>query len=237
LSAKEIERAEGVCPTCDGRQYVYVEEQNGWAPCKACHAEKDLLYRVRRACVPPKYEHCRVKNYNPKNQQQRDAKHAVTQSLNGTSGFGLMFVGMTGLGKTHLAVAALSEHVKRGMYGLFLSAPAFIQELHEEMQFQKDPNYRRREGIGILQEAQGMDILLIDDIGAERVTDYTRDQLHLLLDHRYANELPVIVTSNKETPEALLAHLGPRLYSRLAEMCKVVSVVGGDYRVQEKAAK
>lgn len=213
-----------LCEKCNGRRYILVPE--GAAPCTKCHEEEFLRDRLRRSEVPRRYINCRLSNYEPNGKAQLTAVKCCEESIQDGRRTGLLLVGAPGTGKTHLAVATLSEHIRRRNYGLFLSAPQFIENLHREMRGEVDGN-------GVMEHAQLVDILLLDDLGAERVTDYTRDQLHLLLDHRYANELPVIVTSNKDQPEDLQTHLGERLYSRLAEMCRVVTIVGADYRLRK----
>ena len=70
---------------------------------------------------------------------------------------------------------------------------------------------------------------MIDDIGAEKASEWTAERLYTIVDHRYANCLPLMVTSNLP-PSKLTEQTGERTASRLAEMCQVVAMTGTDRR-------
>jgi hypothetical protein len=82
----------------------------------------------------------------------------------------------------------------------------------------------------VLKAMTSADVVIWDDLGAEKPTEWALDRLYLLLDARYETERPLIATSNW-TPSGLEARLGPRLVSRLLEMGPVWEVPGSDYRV------
>lgn len=224
-----------VCSECENRLYVWVENQ-GYAPCPACHAEKDLRDRLRRADVPERYINCRMKSFVPQNADQIAVVKALDESLKAGAVKSLVLVGDPGVGKSHLAVALLTEHIKRNRkYGMFLSVTDLFLRLHREMNASKQGDHQADGRPGVLEEAMQQDILLLDDLGSERPTAYTRDTIYSLLDHRYTHELPLIVTTNLRGGK-LSEHVGERLYSRLAQMCRTVEVVGRDYRLGRGAA-
>ncbi|MCW2601838.1 MAG: hypothetical protein JWM02_3667 [Frankiales bacterium] len=72
-------------------------------------------------------------------------------------------------------------------------------------------------------------LLLLDDLGAEKPSDWTQERLYELIDERYIQQRPVIVTSNVP-PRALAEWVGERTASRLAEMCTVIPLTGADRR-------
>ena len=78
-----------------------------------------------------------------------------------------------------------------------------------------------------VRDCQKASLLVIDDIGAEKASEWTAERLYTIIDHRYANCLPLIVTSNLP-PSKLAEQTGERSASRLAEMCEVVAMTGTD---------
>lgn len=193
--------------------------------------------RLRRASVPKMYLGCRFANYRPERAEQFAAKAAARETTEQGKNASVLLCGDPGCGKTHLAVAALTKHVKAGMYGLFLSAPMLIAKLKEEMATDRNSRMDSEsdwDGRGVIGQALDADILLLDDLGAERLTDYSRDQIYTLLDARYSNMQPTIITSNLKA-DVLRQHVGERMFSRLAQMCRTVEVVGEDYRMRTAA--
>ena len=82
----------------------------------------------------------------------------------------------------------------------------------------------------IEREASRAPLLILDDLGAEKMSEYAADVLFRIIDHRERDVLPVIVTSNLRTPEAMRRHLGERIFSRLQGMCVVCPFTCDDQR-------
>jgi DNA replication protein DnaC len=80
-----------------------------------------------------------------------------------------------------------------------------------------------------IRDCQKAALLVIDDIGAEKPSEWTQERIYSVIDHRYANCMPLIVTSNLP-PSKLADQIGERAASRLAEMCQVVAMTGTDRR-------
>jgi DNA replication protein DnaC len=78
-------------------------------------------------------------------------------------------------------------------------------------------------------DCQHAGLLVIDDLGAEKPSEWTQERLYSVVDHQYANCLPLIVTSNLP-PKELAGQTGERVASRLAETCEVVLMTGADRR-------
>jgi DNA replication protein DnaC len=128
----------------------------------------------------------------------------------------LVLVGSTGVGKSRMAYAVAREFVPRGVV-LFRSLPALLDELR--------PSGRN----DAFHQAKTCDLLVVDDIGAERDTDWSTERFYLVVDHRWQWRLPTIITSNL-APRDLIAHLGDRVASRLLSNATIVEVGGTDRR-------
>ena len=134
---------------------------------------------------------------------------------------GLMLYGAVGTGKTFLAACIANAVIDQG-YGVVMdSLPALISEmgLGEE----------REAAMHRLSEA---DLLILDDVGVERGTEYGLEQAYSIIDKRYASGKPLVVTTNL-TPQMMLNERGERMryFDRIVEMCKPVAVQGQSRRI------
>ncbi|MGW4411184.1 ATP-binding protein [Nonomuraea sp. NPDC004702] len=152
---------------------------------------------------------------------------------------GLYLAGNVGTGKTHQAYWAMAAWCFRTLtipagarvsenYGVqrrlaptvkFIRATTLFDEL-------RPSNDNGRQPILDSQEAR---LLIVDDIGAEKPSEFTCEKLYEIVDQRYADALPLIVTSNVP-PRALSEQVGERVASRFAEFCRVVPMTGPDRR-------
>lgn len=134
---------------------------------------------------------------------------------------GFMLTGRVGNGKTHLVRGVAHEVRAQYRTVLYTSVPYLLEHL-------RGPTGADMEMV--LKAMIQADVVVWDDLGAEKPTDWTLDRLYLLLDARYEAEKPVLVTSNG-SPAQLEQRLGARIVSRLMEMGPVWEVPGVDYRV------
>lgn len=132
---------------------------------------------------------------------------------------GLVLNGTVGVGKTHLAVAAYRAVVAGGVLpAVAVPVPALLDGLRPG-----------REPVEELRACEDARLLLLDDLAAERVTEWTGETLYRLIDARYARRLPTIVTTN--APGAMIREtLGPRVASRLNGLGRLVVLDGPDRR-------
>ena len=148
---------------------------------------------------------------------------------NRAAGRGLYLCGDVGTGKTHLAVAVLNELVRRKKVpSLFVTVPELLDNLRETY---NKPGRNLDEWMDAVQNA---DFLLLDDLGSERPTEWVRERIFVIVNHRYRDELPTVFTSNIG-PKDLATQLGERTASRIIAMCDWIGLEGQDYR--ETAAR
>ena len=148
---------------------------------------------------------------------------------NKEEGKGLYLCGGVGTGKTHLAVAVLNEVVrKKRVPSLFVTVPELLDNLREAY------NKPGRDLDEWMYAVQNADFLVLDDLGSERVTEWVRERIFVIVNHRYREQLPTVFTSNVG-PKDLAEQLGERTASRIIAMCEWIALEGDDYR--ETAAK
>jgi DNA replication protein DnaC len=139
-------------------------------------------------------------------------------------GKGLYFCGGVGTGKTHLAVAVMNELMQRKRVpSLFVTVPEFLDNLREAYMI---PGRDLDEWMDTVKNA---DLLVLDDLGSERPTEWVRERLFVIVNHRYREVLPTLFTSNIG-PRDLATQLGERTASRIIAMCDWISLEGDDYR-------
>ena len=145
---------------------------------------------------------------------------------------GLMLIGPPGIGKTHIAVAVLRHVVRRtGARGLYYDTRALLKDIRSTY----NPVTHTAE-MDVIRPVMEAELLVLDDLGAERLTDWVEETMSLIVNTRYNERRPTIFTSNYEdVPDegemnSLLVRVGFRLHSRLREMCDFLEYDGPDYR-------
>jgi DNA replication protein DnaC len=104
----------------------------------------------------------------------------------------------------------------RGFHGIYCNVTDLLDRLRGSYRQGAD-----EEEAEILADMEGAELLVLDDLGAEKATDWVRDRLYLIVNRRYENSKPLIVTTNCDDVE-LRDRVGPRIVSRLYEMCAPV---------------
>ncbi len=139
-------------------------------------------------------------------------------------GRGLYFCGGVGTGKTHLAVAVMNDLIRRERVpSLFVTVPELLDNLRGAY---NDPAKDLDEWMEAVKNA---DLLILDDLGSEKPTLWVQERLFVIINHRYRETLPTLITSNTG-PKDLPAQLGERTASRIFSMCTGVELEGDDYR-------
>jgi len=140
-----------------------------------------------------------------------------------------ILIGPPGTGKTHLLAAWGAHAVRSGVALRYLATTEYLRALRDLMTDREDTvaGY-------LVRSARTCGVLLLDDLGAERASDWSREELGELIDARYRAALPLVAATNI-APEEWDGHLGARTASRLREMCRAVYVNGRDRREGEPA--
>ena len=144
---------------------------------------------------------------------------------------GLLLIGTVGVGKTHLAVSILKGLTERGFNCLFYEFGSLLKEIQDSY----NSNTKTSE-LAVLAPVLNADVLVLDEVGASKPTDWVRDTMAHIINTRYNDKKLTIFTTNysderrNEREETLEDRIGVRLRSRLYEMCKAVEINGADYR-------
>lgn len=245
------------CAKCDGMGMRVITRPDGSRaaePCE-CQYERRITRLLSRAGIPRRYEHCSLENYEsafPGADRSLAlaaliARRFVDRYPADTDGRGLLFTGSIGVGKTHLAVGILQSLIlEKGVHGLFCD----YRELLKEIQNSYNPQVATTE-LEILAPVFEAEVLVVDELGAAKPTDWVWDTVAHILNTRYNDKRTTIITSNyaDQPPggagpanramreESLGDRIGERMRSRLAEMCVVVEMRGEDFRRKVKQAR
>ena len=251
-----------VCSICDGVGLVRVVNAAGrWVsrPCECQELEREAR-RISAANIPARYRDCTLDTFDPSypkadaslNRALRTARTFAETYPVDTAGRGLLFVGAAGLGKTHLAVGVLQRLVReRGAKGLFCD----YRELLKKIQNSYNPEVRTTE-LELLKPIFAAEVLVLDDLGAQKPNEWVWDTVALILNTRYNDKQSTIITTNypdlpagagvkidKSGAKAAILEdtlgdrIGDRMRSRLAEMCVRVEMQGDDFRQSVKRAR
>jgi DNA replication protein DnaC len=222
------------CPICDdtGWKTIEVDGVERVTRCD-CTREKITAQRLRETRIPPRYQKCSLENFIT--YQNEELLRAVDSAKRFVEAFpvvqrGLMLIGPPGIGKTHIAVSALRQVVARtGASGLYYDTRALLKDIRNTY----NPVTHTAE-MDVIRPVMEAELLVLDDLGAERLTDWVEETMSLIVNTRYNERRPTIFTSNYEDiPDdlnSLLVRVGFRLHSRLREMCEFLEYDGPDYR-------
>ena len=133
---------------------------------------------------------------------------------------GLLIFGGVGSGKTHLAAAIANAFINRGIPVLFGTYSEHLEKLREEF------DSKKREYLSMMKNTP---VLVLDDIGKERRSEWTQQIIFDVVNYRYEHLLPTIITTNFDA-DGLANWLGSAVWSRLYEMSSAVATSGKDYR-------
>ncbi|EJR10499.1 hypothetical protein II7_03689 [Bacillus cereus MSX-A12] len=139
-------------------------------------------------------------------------------------GESLLLWGEPGNGKTHLAAAIVNELSKKGYIVVFQSVPELLQRIRSTFNSENKENETQ-----IMRALLECDLLILDDIGAEKTTEWVEEKLFNIIDGRYRKELPTLYTSNLE-PKELKNQVGKRSYDRMVETSLTVKNEAASYR-------
>ena len=224
------------CPLCDDTGWRPVDGADGVRRVVRCDCWREQVghARLAEANIPKRYLHCTLGNFTAYNESLQGA---VAKAKRVAEEFpvvarGLFLEGQPGVGKTHLAVAVLKQVIQTtGAHGLLYDT----RELLRVIRSTYDPSIRTTE-LQILRPVMTADLLVLDDLGAEKTSEWVEETMNLIVNTRYNERKLTIFTSNfldipdDEDPNTLIFRIGHRMRSRLHEMCEFVVMDGADYR-------
>lgn len=226
------------CPLCFGAGMEIVPGKGARiCSCRKLKKQSGVFESVR---LPKRYDGFHFHNYKPQTPSQETAfKFATGLTMEYPAvDRGLLLIGSVGVGKTHLAVSILKGLTERGFTCLFYEFGSLLKEIQDSY----NANTQSSE-LSVLAPVLNADILVLDELGASKPTDWVRDTMAYVINTRYNDKKLTIFTTNYlderriEREETLEDRIGTRLRSRLYEMCKTVVISGDDYRKRfDKAA-
>jgi DNA replication protein DnaC len=227
-----------VCPRCFGSGMEVVAGKGARVcPCQRNNAHSSTLEKVK---LPKRYATCHLNNYKPADSSQETAqKYASWFAMNYPAvDRGILFTGPVGIGKTHLAVSILKGLTERGFPCLFYEFGALLKEIQDSY----NPNTKASE-LAVLAPVLNADVLVLDELGASKPTDWVRDTMAHIINTRYNDRKATIFTTNypderkNDREDTLEDRIGVRLRSRLFEMCRTIEMKGSDYRPKMKFSR
>jgi DNA replication protein DnaC len=219
------------CPVgiCDGSGFVVDEETRSAAPCR-CRPQ--LISRRKAqtlsAVIPRKYKDVSF-DRNPVAQMPEPVVRQIrgyirSLDVNLAGGRGVWLFGEVGTGKTTLAMLVAKAALEAGHSVAIYSMPRLLNEIRRTYDEGSDSSY-----IQLLDRLAEVDLLHVDDVGAEKSSAWVLEQLYAIVNARYEAQRSMTITTNL-TYDALVEQIGHRTVSRLVEMCEQLPLLGSDHR-------
>jgi DNA replication protein DnaC len=249
------------CQFCQGTGWKLVAHPDGpgkFAVACDCSTGERAALTMDRARIPKRYEHCDFESYvtDLADGKTYSAHHTAelkrakmfvqgfVQNYPGADQSGLLLMGPPGVGKSHLAIAALKELLKRGHSGYFCEYGALLREIQQSYRDEGETTESR-----LLKPVLSVEVLVIDDLGCIKPSDWVRDTIGYILNSRYVDasrdlsraRCTIITTNYPEASiekearlasgkllvnrkESLADRIGERIRSRLYEICRTIEL-------------
>ena len=244
-----------VCIVCGGSGWKSAGADRRVARCD-CRIKQRGDALLASARIPRRYEHCELSNFefegphaNLMRSRMEACRFVEEYPLDNT---GLLLIGSIGVGKTHLAVGIIKELiVSKAIPCLFYD----YRELLKAIQNSYNDTVKATE-LEVLRPVFETEVLVLDELGAVKPTEWVWDTVSLILNTRYNDNRTTIITTNYPDDaardangasefaraqraargETLGDRIGERMRSRLHEMCRIVKMEGADFRQTFRSA-
>lgn len=248
----------GSC-SCGGSGFIARTNEGGdrWVEECVCRGQARISAKLGRAQIPERYRTTTLDGFQAigghasLGRGLAAARRFVQEYPVGTEGRGMLLVGSVGIGKTHLAVGILRQLVlEKGARGIFCDFRDLLNRIKRTF---SDKTLSEAE---ILDPVFAADILVLDELGAVQLTDWTFDAVERIINGRYNDNRSTIITTNLPNlgpggagvdqgasdygraaaavrGETLGDRIGARMHSRLQQMCQVVEMAGDDWRAKK----
>ncbi len=224
------------CPHCHGLGYVRVDVEPGHPDFGKLHIcscrrnevaqhSRNKLYAISRL---DELKHLTFDNFEPRGRVGLPARQAdsLEAAFNQSQQFArnmegwLLLEGGFGSGKTHLAAAIANFAVEVGLPSIFITVPDLLDELR--FSYNSEDGFEER-----FEQIRQAPLLILDDFGTQNATEWAQEKLFQILNHRYINRLPLVVTTNLS-----LDQIEGRIRSRLSDpdLVTYLRVMAPDYR-------
>jgi DNA replication protein DnaC len=219
------------CPfdLCDGSGFVIDDATNTASDCR-CRAQRVSRARARAlsGVIPRKFRGVSF-DRPPVTEIPAPITSAVRRYVNRiddnlAAGKGLWFKGEVGTGKTTLAMLVSRHAIEAGHSVAIYSLPDLLVRIRSTFNETDPLSYA-----DLLEQLKGVDLLHIDDVGAEKTSPWVLEQLYSIVNSRYEDERAIMITTNLERAE-LAEQINERTVSRLEEMCEMLPLSGSDRR-------
>jgi DNA replication protein DnaC len=251
-TAVKLVKAASVCLLCGGTGWRDADVGQGRRVTRCeCFLQTRADDLLKSAGIPERFKNCGFPEYETVGGSSLAAakivveKWAAEYPLDRT---GLLLIGPSGLGKTHLAVAAIRELTKKGVRCLFCD----YRELLKQIQNSYNSSSQTTE-LDLLRPVFETEVVVLDDLGAQKPSEWVWDTVSFILNSRYNGKQTTIITANfldgpsareegaegahrAARVETLGDRIGERMRSRLFEMCRFVPMDGKDFRKKFRSA-
>jgi DNA replication protein DnaC len=223
------------CPfeECDGSGFVVDAEARTTRECR-CRPQRIAQAKARRlsAVIPKRYRDVSfdrppVTLIDPLRVSEV-RRYVANLQDNLAAGRGLWLTGDVGTGKTTLAMLISKAALERGHSVAIYSLPRLLAELRKTFDESSEMKY-----LQLLDGLASVDLLHVDDVGAERTSEWVLEQLYSIVNDRYEEQRALLLTTNLR-PDELVEQIGERTVSRIMEICgDPLALFGHDHRQPE----
>lgn len=196
-------------------------------------ADEAWQRRLNNSGLPKRYQQATFEQFQPKPGTERvlQVVREYAETFAKETETGLMIRGPKGAGKTHLASAATMAILQRGFSVAFWNVPLVLEEIRAT--YNRRPSEDGPDAATIMARARESDLLVLDDLATEKPSDWVVERIYLVVEARYQDLKPVLVTTNASMKE-LEELLSPKTVSRLAEMTRGAELKADDYRLRRR---